>query len=146
MTQLKEEFKALQLIHLALFIGIILVSLMFYLFSGDTSRTLNFDMSLLEGAVLVLCFAIPGVFQLSYQKRLSRLKDIKSDTEKWEAYRQLQITRYAVIEGAALLSAVFFYIQGALFFFVLAVTFGFVLYTYKPTAPRVEYETGLKLD
>jgi len=142
----KEEFKSLKTLHMAMFFGIVVICLVLYLLTDSTKIEMSFDMSLLEGAVLMLSFAVPGAFQLAYRKRLSALKEIEGDVQRWEAFRQLQVTRYATIEGPALVCVVFFYLQGAMFFFILALTYGFVLYNYRPTKVMIEYETGLKIE
>lgn len=102
---MSAKIKSLQSIHLAFCAGVIL----FYLFIGEISME-NLNISNVDGSSLVY-LALPVLaFVLSdflFKNQLKQV-DIKPKTEdNFAVYQQASIVRWAVLEGAAMLIALF---------------------------------------
>jgi hypothetical protein len=134
------QVKGLLILHFALFAGQIIFVLI-----ATLLVSLNLFPAVLGkyGPELILLSALIEVIAILLAKMLfkRKLKKINQNklalNKKLEAYRGANITRWAILEGAALIVIVLFLLtnQFLILFIVLALLF--IFYTTRPTAPNI---------
>jgi hypothetical protein len=114
----KEGFKQTQTLHLALILGLVLMSSMLWL-------TISTDEVALEQTILsqVLPIVLAGLIVVAfyvYKMRIANQGELTSLLEKVEHYRASNIIKWALMEGAGLMSMLFyFFIEDGLLFPVI---------------------------
>lgn len=134
------QVKGLLVLHFALFAGQIIFVLI-----ATLLVSLNLFPAVLGkyGPELILLSALIEVIAILLAKMLfkRKLRKINQNNlplnKKLEAYRGANITRWAILEGAALIVIVLFLLtnQFLILFIVLALLF--IFYTTRPTAPNI---------
>ncbi len=134
------QVKGLLILHFALFAGQIIFVLI-----ATLLVSLNLFPAVLGkyGPELILISALIEVIAIILAKMLykRKLKKINQTTlslsQKLAAYRGANITRWAILEGAALIVIVLFLLtnQFLILFIVLALLF--IFFTTRPTAPNI---------
>lgn len=138
--------KGLLILHFALFAGQIIFVLI-----ATLLVSLNLFPEILGkyGPEMILLSALIEVIAIILSKMLfkRKLKKINKNTlslsQKLQAYRSANITRWAILEGAALIVIVLFLLtnQFLILFIVLALLF--IFYTTRPTAPNIATDLGV---
>lgn len=98
---MKENIKTLQIIHLAITLGIVMA----YIFIGNLDKyVLNFKMEYLKSEEIFYLF-IPVlaivVCNVLYKSMLSKITSSQSYESKFVIFRTASIIRWAILEGAA---------------------------------------------
>lgn len=134
------QVKGLLVLHFALFAGQILFVLIATLLIG-----LNLFPAVLGeyGPELILLSALIEVLAILLSKFLfkRKLKKINQHnlniSQKLDAYRGANITRWAILEGAAIIVIVLFLLtnQWMILFIILALLY--IFFTTRPTAPNI---------
>ena len=141
-TNFKEFFKSIQILHAALFLGMvmIMVILKFVLGIEDTA-----DGDFLFPAIGI-GLAISSLFfgQLLFQNQMKNLKkEGLTVVEKLEAYRTAFIAKLALLEGPALVCIILHFLGGNSLLFY---TFLFILLIFayeRPTETRIKEHLDL---
>ena len=140
---LKDQFKAIQILHLALMIGTILPFTLLWFFQPPV---IDMEVSnAVFGIVLpflVIGAAIIGTFLSKKNKERVSAKDPIVD--KLANFRSSGIIRWALIEGASLMSFVIFFMIEPNILCLIAFAFGlFALAVLRPTVDGFATEYGL---
>lgn len=140
--QSKSAFiKVISIIHLAFLSGQVLLLLLLY-FVRTTFADQDSIYSGYEKIIAVGC-AFLGMIAYSTGNRLFNKKMVEINLGsmplalKAEHYRGINILRWAMLEGVALLTAVFYYLTGYLPILIVAVVLILLFYTLKPTLSKM---------
>ena len=134
------QIKGLLILHFALFAGqlifVLLASLLvfFHLFPAVLGKYAP-ELILLSALIEVIAILLA---RFLFRRQLNKINATgKSLSQKMIAYRKANITRWAILEAAALLVIVLFLLtnQWLIIFIVLALLF--IFYTSRPTAPNI---------
>ena len=127
---MSQKVKSIQIIHLAIFAGTLLV----YIFAGDLSLEKLGQMPKVDFFIAIPIAAIV-LSNVLFRSQLKQI-DPKADAEnKMEIYQAASIIRWAVLEGAAFL---------ILFLRPEYILFGFILIVYlgslRPTEEKIRVQ------
>lgn len=134
----KEFFKAIQIIHLALMTGVILLGIFAFYFhySGlnmEGGKEMNFGL-----IYVVPVFALGGILasNLVFKQKLKDCIAKPTLKEKMTNYRSALIIKFAFIEGSSLFAVVAYLLTGNLIYLGFAVLLLIVFLAYRPTKEK----------
>lgn len=146
-TTQPQGFRSLITVHMALFMGQVLFALVAFgvvFFGGGSAASLREYSSVL---VIVVSVAGSGAYFLSssvFQKKLGQIKiDQKSISEKVENYRSACISRWALLEFAAILSTILFLMTHNYIILTIAVILIGLFFKTKPSLEKAATELGI---
>ncbi len=118
----KEYFKIISTIHLAMFMGQLILGLLIYFFIIDPDHP-----DLTSELAQILQFLVPSVAivgiiasRMIFKKRLIPIKEDAELKIKMEKYREALIIRMALLEGSALFSMVAVFITNNVNYLIYA--------------------------
>jgi hypothetical protein len=135
------EIKALFILHIALLIGQILFTLIFLLAAYFRNFTPTSSWQSYYNQLIILCIAI-GVAayaggNILFTKKLEQIKgDSKSLPEKFNDYRAACITRWALMEFAALFCLILFFTTNNFVLLIIGATVMLLFYTTRPSLQK----------
>ena len=114
----KEGLKQTQILHLAMTLGLILLFTAFTFIFGlelnpDTEKATVLGKVF---PIFLVGLLVMGIF--SYKSRVAQTGNLQTLLEKTEHYRTTSIIRWALIEGAALMSLVFHFVVESNYLFL----------------------------
>ncbi|RTL57610.1 MAG: hypothetical protein EKK37_16395 [Sphingobacteriales bacterium] len=143
MEKKNGPIRALQILFLALLVGQLLFALLafvlvkFGLFSGGLDAGTE---KIFETVYTVIALtAVLMAFTL-FKRKLASLREIISVIEKFNEYRKVCITKYAMLEGASLLSIIFFLVTVNYSFIIAGVILILVFMSQNPIRQRIKTE------
>ncbi len=134
------QVKGLLILHFALFAGQILFVLVasFLVFSGYFPPVLAKyapEMILLTAMIEVIAILLA---KFIYKRHLRKIDATPATlNKKLESYRSANITRWAILEGAALIVIVLFLLTNQWLILIIVLALLFIFYTTRPTAPNI---------
>ena len=140
---MKEAFKAIQILHLALSAGCLLIGLFLVFLVGQRAEPSTLTTSFLMLISFMTAAAVVGGHVL-YNNRIKNAGSIEGLQAKLEDYRSNALVRWALAEGTALMAAVFMFLEGSyvyLIFFAIAIL---ALVMARPTAEVFIKDYNLK--
>ncbi len=142
-----NDFQQLQIMHGALMVGAILVSIMLgFMMSGDgaVADFKGLTSRMLQIAAIVMVVEIALSFLL-WQNRQSSIPITNDQAEKWMHYRSSCILRWACLEGGILICVVLSFLeQNPAGLSIAAVGLVF-LFLARPSKEFVEEHYGIKV-
>ncbi len=147
----KEYFTVLTILHAAMLIGqLFFMSVVYFLVSSDEGIISNPDDEnftfILQVIATVLVIGGMAVSQLLGKSRLKIIRNRKSLSEKLKDYRAILILKYALLEGPALTTLVFFLLTGKMYFLLLVLPLILVFFLERPSKYKVVSDLALKKD
>lgn len=142
-TNFKEFVKGLQILHLALAVGVFLVLFILkYILGVDKTANESLLFSYMAIGIAGMSFLL-GTF--IYNKRIDEIKSNKSRPaiEKIAEYRAAFIFRLATLEGPAMIAIILHFLEGHPITFYVAVAMIALLIVQRPTADKIKSEIGL---
>ncbi len=130
-----NNFKAMQVLHRALLLGVFLFGIVI-IFVRRVSKFEGVQTStdkILQVTVLVLAALGIWIGFTLFNKRISSLPATASPKEKMSVYLSASIIRWALIEGPAFFAMIGFFITGNFAFFALGLTILIVLAVLGPS-------------
>ncbi len=134
----KEFFKSIQIIHLALITGVIILGIFAYSFhyigiEMEGGKELNFAL-----IYVVPVFAIAGIIasNLVFKQKLKECIARPNLKEKLNCYRSALIIKFALIEGSSFFALVAFLLTGDLLYLGFAAILVVVFITYTPSKEK----------
>ena len=132
---IKEQFKSIQIIHIALMIGLILIFTVLWF-----SNPIVVNMNPLDGTfALILPFvmftAIVGGMALYNSRKKITFQEGNIKAKLWE-YRRTSLLRWSLIEGASLACIIVFYFVESNISILFAFTLG--LFAFSISRPTVD--------
>lgn len=134
----KDFFKSVQIIHLALITGVIILGIFAYSFhyigiEMEGGKDLNFDL-----IYVVPVFAIAGIIasNLVFKQKLKECIARPNLKEKLNCYRSALIIKFALIEGSSFFALVAFLLTGDLLYLGFAAILVVVFITYIPSKEK----------
>jgi hypothetical protein len=138
MGNIQEDIgmEALKKLHLTLSIGVImLISVIYYLMMDrDTVFTLGGEFG--EIIVLTIVIACLGGVYVIKNKNLDAIQSLHDPEEKWNKYRKLQIFKFALVEIAAILCVVWYFVSANLVLLLIGLALSFLLFIMKPSRDK----------
>ena len=134
------QVKGLLILHFALFAGQILFVLLasFLVFSNLFPPVLGKygpEMILLTALIEVIAILLA---RFLYKRQLRKIDATPATLpKKLESYRSANITRWAILEGAALIVIVLFLLTNQWLILFIALALLFIFFTTRPTAPNI---------
>ncbi|MBK8705325.1 MAG: hypothetical protein IPN33_18335 [Saprospiraceae bacterium] len=133
----------LTILHASLVMGVALMGIVMYFVAspatgGNDTSTPFFNW-------LAPAVAIGGILASSFMFRMQvQNAQTKGDlTDKLAGYRAASITRYAVIEGPAILCFVAYFLEGQMHYLYLGGLLLIVLFLYRPSKDRIINDLAL---
>ena len=136
--------RSLSILHMAMFSGqLIMAAVMLFLKASYVLHFSNTDglfLYLVPGAALVALF----LGRKLSEQRMASIKESDELDQKLETYRSSVIINLALVEGAALLALMIYYITGNLLYILIG--FALILYFFylKPTKQSVRVDAKLR--
>lgn len=143
---LKEELKSLKVLHLALVVGLLIVTALIYYMSDRGMNAIRFNLEVDESLSLLIAIANLIAVKYFHNKRLPIIQTLSPIQDKWNHYRALQIMKYALVEGAGLIAVVIFFGKGNLLMLIIALILAMALYQMKPGRNRVVRDLKLSAE
>lgn len=114
----KQYFKELRVLHKALLIGQVVISIILYILARNTAYLAGID----TGDYLVLGMMLVGFVSSSivFKKLVEKAKETKDLKDKLGAYRTALIAKWAALEGPVLIGIIFFFMSSNLAFLLVA--------------------------
>ncbi len=141
---MKQSFKAMQVIHFALCMGVILfasVTLFLKVFELEPNITKAMQPFLLIAALVALGGAT--LSRVLPNTLLSKLNKEDEAGKKFATFQTASILKWALLEGPALINIVFFLLQGHLFFLLVGAFLLILLFSNRPTVESASRATGI---
>lgn len=143
MSKIKEDFKAIQILHLAMLVGVIAIaSILSFLNMPLTAPSVDLS-DIFTIISIVMTFGAIGVGTVLKGRSQQAASEIKTLEEALEHYRMDIIQRTALLEGAALISVIFMFISSNTFFLLPAALCIFLMITIRPSIEDLESTYGL---
>ncbi|MEO6681744.1 MAG: hypothetical protein ABIN48_02875 [Ginsengibacter sp.] len=134
------QVKNLLVLHFALFAGQIIfvvlatVLVVLQLFPAVLGKY-GAEMILLSALIEVIAIALARIL---FKRKLKKINTHPATlSEKLVAYRSANITRWAILEGAALITLVIFLLTNQWLILIIILALLFIFYTTRPTAPNI---------
>ncbi|MFT4758932.1 MAG: hypothetical protein ACI9XO_001529 [Paraglaciecola sp.] len=142
-TSPKEQFKSIQILHMALMVGMILIFVFLWF-----SNPIVINMNPLDGLFsLILPFvmlAVIGGGIALYNKLKSNTNAQATLMQKMWEYRKISILRWSLLEGASLVSIIVFFFGEPNISVLFAFTLGlFAFSVFRPTVDGFGEDFGL---
>ena len=139
--QFDNFFNELRILHLALVVGVVLISLIILFFLGAERQE--------EQSFIPLIGPLIAVASLTFMyfnsaKKMKQIKDIEDLDDKLMAYRTLQVQKYSLLEGPALINILFYYLYGDYMLILVASGLIFLLVLLLPLKDKIKYDLGLQ--
>lgn len=141
MQQKGNEFKALQILHMAMLTGMTIFAVIsvFLVIQGMVKvNVAAFEKPLQVVALLASVGGTAAGFAL-FNKRLKSIQVMDTAQNRLGAYRAAAILRWALIEGPILLSIIFFLLTGNYAFLALAIALILVFVVVRPAKPVIVF-------
>lgn len=129
---IKELFKTLNIVYLAMIAGQILFCVVVFVVGNEEGASK--DMSIFQTIVPAVSIGTLGVSFLLYNQRRQAGKAIKGLREKADHYRVSNIIRFALVEGGNLVAVVAVLLTGSTFFLLFFVLGLAVFAIYRPSS------------
>jgi small-conductance mechanosensitive channel len=129
----KEQFKSIQILHIALMVGMILMFVMLWFFSPVVINMNPLDGTFSIILPFVMIAAIGGAVWL-YNKQKDSIEANASLKQKMWNYRKISVMRWSLTEGASLACVLVFYFVESNISILFAFTLGlFAFSVFRPT-------------
>jgi len=126
---MEEDKKSLKILHLALQVGVLMIATIFYfLKKEESSISMMPDLYLIAGFSLAILAIFLSSFIFHKSFGANRVLDSSNIKEGRAAY----VTRWAMLEGHALINIIFFYKTGNIVFLFIALFLLTFLMSAKP--------------
>jgi len=135
---MKEKLKTLQIIHLAITLGIVFA----YFFVLDKNVLINFKLPKIDSnSIIFVLIPFIAIFlsNLLFKSGISKIDSSLSVENKLGVYQTSSIIRWAILEGAAF---VLLFLKPD--FFVFGIVIIIYLLTIRPTEDKVNIDLNLK--
>lgn len=139
--------RALQIVYVALLAGQLLFAIIAFVlvktgfFAGMIALAVE---KILQTIYVVAAINAIWIAFYLFKKKIEQARQILSLNEKFTVYRSACITKYALLEGANLLSLIFFLVTANYIFFIFAVVLIFVFMTLNPIRQRIKFDLQLE--
>ncbi len=135
--------RQLTILHASLVMGVALMGVVMYFVASPSVDSDTNTSSLFSW--LVPSVAIGGVLasSLMFRMQVQQAQTKSSLSEKLAGYRAASITRYAVVEGPAILSFVAYFLDGSFHYLALGGLLLVVLFLYRPSKDRLINDLAL---
>jgi hypothetical protein len=140
-----NEFKALQIIHKAMALGMLLLTvIMIFVVAkgGQSIVSASLDRTLQVVALLVSVGSTYAGITV-YKKKLQAIPPMDTAKDRMAAYRVAALLRWALIEAPVLLSVIFLRLTGNYAFLALAIALMFVFAAVRPSTDVITYQLRL---
>ncbi|NUQ23195.1 MAG: hypothetical protein HUU34_04530 [Saprospiraceae bacterium] len=133
----------LTILHASLVMGVALMGVVMYFVAGPATDENTSGSSLFNW--LAPSVAIGGLLASSimFRMQVQNAQAKGSLTDKLAGYRAASITRYAVIEGPAILCFVAYFLEGQMHYLYLGGLLLIVLFLYRPSKDRIINDLAL---
>jgi hypothetical protein len=135
-----SQVKTLLILHFALLLGQVffLIIAAFLVYSGSFPAEMGkYAGELILAAALLEIIAVI-IARIVFKKKLKKINnEMFTLSQKMEKYRGANITRWAILEAAALLTIIFFLLTNQWLILVIAAALLFIFFTTRPTAPNI---------
>ena len=136
----QEQINSLKTLHFSMTFGVILISAFLYYLNKDQGQFFAFTGDLTDWVMVSLPLLVMGGINLLRPKRLEEIRSESDESVKWEKYRSWEVTKYALIEGPALIGILLFYIQSNRLYLIIGLCFILLLYLAKPSMSKYQAE------
>ncbi len=135
--------KSISMIHLAMFAGqLMMLGVLVFLkqsFIFHFASTDGLFLYLVPGIAILVLFMAPRI----YASRIGSISDMQALTQKLESYRGALIIKLAMIEGAALLGIMIYYLTGNMLYIAIALALLLYFFYLKPTKATIQQDAKL---
>jgi hypothetical protein len=145
MEQKGNDFRALQVLHVAMLAGMVMftvISVLVIIGQGPLQPGASLEKTLQVVALLVAVGAVAAGFVL-FNKRLPAIQAINDVKARMAAYRASAMIRWALIEMPMLLSVISFILTGNYAFLALAIALLLLFAAIRPSKALLVYQLQL---
>lgn len=143
-----EQFRANQIIWLALLAGQILMAMVFVFLISQTEGGLNFGkigdpVSMFLMIAIVLSVSCTALSFFMYNKRKEEIPSLKNLDEKIMHFRSTFILRASLLNGATMVCLIFMFMEENLLYLILALILMSILTRVRPTVDQFKNDYPL---
>ena len=142
---IEEEVKNNRILHLALVVGLIaqLVILTIFIVGDNIEMTLPKTLDYFLISTMLFAIFAPIIGRMLYSNQVKSISPDQSMSDKAKIYRSAKITKWALMEGAGLVSVIFFaFTNPNILLFITSICMILTLWLNAPS--RLELENILK--
>ncbi len=128
-----QNNKSLEILHLAMSFGLILIiGIFYYLRHAQDDITINTEFSLLNLIGTSIGIIALLASQVIFRSKTKNISSLRINIENFDQLRPAYILKWALIDAAGLINAVFFFLTGNLLLLYFSIALCLVLYLSKP--------------
>ncbi len=141
-TNFKEFFKSIQILHAAMFMGVVMILIILKYVLGIEDRSEDSKLFAMIGIGLAISNLVLG--QFIYTQKVAAIKKERLPVmERLEQYRGVFIMRLAFLEGAALVCLILHFLNGDPLLFYTCLFMVMMLAFVRPLERNIMEELGL---
>lgn len=142
-TNFKEFFQSIQILHAAMFMGVVMILIILKFILGIEDRSEGDHLFTILGISVVIFGLVSGHF--IYNNRIEIIKKDKLPVmEQLTQYREAFIMNLALLEAPALICLILHFLNGDSLLFYASVFMIIMLALARPTEEKVMRELGLR--
>ncbi len=142
-SNFKEFFKSIQILHAAMFMGVVMILIILKYVLGIEDRSEGDYLFAMVGIGLALSSLVFGQFM--YTKKIDAIKKEQLPVmERLEQYRAAFIMRLALLEGPALVCLILHFLNGDPLLFYACLFMIIMLAFARPLEAKIMEELGLR--
>ncbi len=142
-SNFKEFFKSIQILHAAMFMGVVMILIILKYVLGIEDRSEGDYLFAMVGIGLALSSLVFGQFM--YTKKIDAIKKEQLPVmERLEQYRAAFIMRLALLEGPALVCLILHFLNGDPLLFYACLFMIMMLAFARPLEAKIMEELGLR--
>ena len=120
---MKENFKSIQVLHLAMTGGCLMLGFIMVFLIGQEEKAVSLTMIFLMVSAMLTLSSVGGSFFL-YKNKIKDARNIDGLDKKLENFRTSSIMRWAMIEASTLIAVVFMFVENNYYylgFFIIGI-------------------------
>ncbi len=142
-TNFKEFFRSIQILHAAMFMGVVMVLVLLKFILGIEDRSEGDYLFAIVGIVAAIFSLVAGHF--IYNSRIETIQKEKLPVmERLTQYREAFVMNLALLEGPALICLILHFLNGNPLLFYACIFMIIMLALARPTEEKVLRELGLR--
>jgi hypothetical protein len=144
MEQKPSALKALRIMYFTLLAGMVTFTAISYFISGKSEAPIpgRETYKILSIVLLIVAFICVVITANLFKRDLNRIRQLATAREKMNQYRVTAIRTWAMIEGATLLAAIFFFLTHHQQFLIFTGLLILIYLLYSPTANKIALQVN----
>lgn len=146
-TEIKNQLRSIYIVYWAMFIGVVLFTFVAGFLVSDMGGFLEADQQLAYVLYLVLILSLAVLIPFSYwfpQKMIKALRGVQKPlVQKLSMYRSASVIRFALLNSAGVMVAIWFLLLGNVQLFYIQVIILLIFIMFKPSSFKIAADLEL---